>query len=86
MNTTATRRLTGLLLIIVPLAFTALFTLLQVQFEYPDILRQPTADILAKFQAGGSDRAVVSGQRDSCAAHGGLRNWEGPGDGPKALP
>ncbi|MDZ4721716.1 MAG: DUF4386 domain-containing protein [Roseiflexaceae bacterium] len=33
---------------------TALFTLLQVQFEYPDILRQPTADILTKFQAGGT--------------------------------
>lgn len=48
------RRLTGLLLIIVPIAFTALFTLLQVRFEYPDILRQPTADVLTKFQAGGS--------------------------------
>jgi hypothetical protein len=54
MNTQTTRRLAGLLLIIVPLAFTALFTLLQIQFEYPDILRQPTADILTKFQAGGS--------------------------------
>jgi hypothetical protein len=54
MSTPTLRRLAGLLLIIVPLAFTALFTLLQMQFEYPDILRQPTADILAKFQAGGS--------------------------------
>jgi hypothetical protein len=53
MTTATTRRLAGLLLIIVPLAFTALFTLLQVQFEYPDILRQPMADILTKFQAGG---------------------------------
>ncbi len=48
------RRLTGLLLIIVPAAFTALFTLLQVRFEYPDILRQPTEAVLTKFQAGGS--------------------------------
>jgi Domain of unknown function (DUF4386) len=48
------RRLTGMLLVIVPIAFTALFTLLQVQFEYPDILRQPTADVLTKFQAGGT--------------------------------
>jgi hypothetical protein len=54
MNTQTTRRLAGLLMIIVPLAFTALFTLLQIQFEYPDILRQPTADILTKFQAGGN--------------------------------
>lgn len=53
MNATAQRRLTAALLIIVPLAFTACFTLLQIQFEYPDILRQPTGDILAKFQRGG---------------------------------
>ena len=36
------RRLAGLLLIFVPLAFTICFTLLQMLFEYPDILRQPT--------------------------------------------
>ncbi|NTU78854.1 MAG: DUF4386 domain-containing protein [Chloroflexales bacterium] len=53
MTTATLRRVTGLLLIVVPIAFTALFTLLQVQFEYPDILRQPTADVLTKFQAGG---------------------------------
>jgi hypothetical protein len=59
MNTSTLRRLAGLLLIIIPLAFTALFTLLQVQFEYPDILRQPTADILTKFQAGGGGLIVA---------------------------
>jgi Domain of unknown function (DUF4386) len=48
------RRLTGLLLLFVPIAFSVCFTLLQMQFEYPDILRQPTADVLAKFQAGGT--------------------------------
>ncbi len=48
------RRLAGLLLLGVPIAFTVLFTVLQVQFEYPDILRQPTAAILTKFQAGGT--------------------------------
>ncbi len=36
-----------------PLAFTACFTLLQVLFEYPDMLRRPTAEVLAKFQSGG---------------------------------
>jgi hypothetical protein len=54
MNTATLRRVTGLLLILVPIVFTACFMLLQVQFEYPDILRQPTADVLTKFQAGGS--------------------------------
>lgn len=53
MSTLALRRLTGLLLVVVPLVFTVCFTMLQMQFEYPDILRQPTADILTKFQAGG---------------------------------
>jgi hypothetical protein len=54
MNPLQIRRLAGLLLILVPVAFTICFTLLQMQFEYPDILRQPTADVLAKFQAGGT--------------------------------
>src|SRR4051794_3721015 len=53
------RRLAGLLSILMPLAFSVCFTLLQSLFEYPDILRQPTADILAKFQAGGSGLIIV---------------------------
>jgi hypothetical protein len=59
MNALQVRRLAGLLLILVPVAFTVCFTLLQMQFEYPDILRQPTADILAKFQAGGTQLIAV---------------------------
>src|SRR5438067_1099621 len=59
MNTLQIRRLAGLLLILVPVAFTICFTLLQMQFEYPDILRQPTADVLTKFQAGGSGLIAV---------------------------
>jgi hypothetical protein len=59
MATSTSRRLAGLLLIIVPLAFTACFTLLQLGFEYPDILRQPTADVLVKFQAGGAGLIAV---------------------------
>lgn len=54
MNALSLRRLAGMLLILVPIAFTVCFTVLQMQFEYPDILRQPTADVLTKFQAGGS--------------------------------
>jgi hypothetical protein len=58
-NTPAVRRAAGLLLIIVPLAFTVCFTLLQQLFEYPDILRQPTAEVLAKFAAGGTPLIAV---------------------------
>ncbi|HJZ47332.1 MAG TPA: DUF4386 family protein [Roseiflexaceae bacterium] len=54
MTTYTVRRLTGLLLIVVPIAFTIFFTLLQITFEYPAILGRPTADILTKFQAGGA--------------------------------
>ena len=53
------RRLAGLLLIVAPVLFTACFTLLQMQFEYPDILRQPTAAVLTKFAAGGAGLIAV---------------------------
>jgi hypothetical protein len=53
------RRLAGLLLILVPVAFTICFTLLQMLYEYPDILRQPTADVFAKFQAGGTGLIAI---------------------------
>ncbi len=53
------RRLTAALLIVVPIAFTVCFTLLQALFEYPAILRQPTADILTKFAAGGPALVAV---------------------------
>lgn len=59
MNSLQVRRLAGLLLIVVPVAFSVCFTLLQSLFEYPDILRQPTADVLTKFQAGGSGLVAV---------------------------
>jgi hypothetical protein len=46
--------LTGLLLIVVPIAFNATFFLLQRTFEYPDILRKPTDYILRRFKDGGA--------------------------------
>jgi hypothetical protein len=44
----------GLLLIVVPLAFNAAFALLAARFDHPDILRRPTAEVLARFRAGGT--------------------------------
>jgi hypothetical protein len=45
---------TGVLLIALPIAFNGFFAALAAVFEYPNILRKPTADVLAKFRAGGS--------------------------------
>ena len=59
MNSLALGRATGVLLIVVPLGFTVCFTLLQQLFEYPDILRQPTAEVLGKFAAGGAPLVAV---------------------------
>jgi hypothetical protein len=36
----------GILLIVTPLAFNAAFGLLAARFDYPDILRRPTAEVL----------------------------------------
>ena len=47
-------RLTGILLILVPIAFNLTFLLLQRTFDYPDILRQPTDIILRRFKEGGT--------------------------------
>jgi Domain of unknown function (DUF4386) len=46
-------RAAGALLIFLPLAFNAFFLLLARRFDYPDILRSPTEEILTRFQAGG---------------------------------
>jgi hypothetical protein len=49
-----TQVLTGLLLLILPVAYNLLYTLLARSFDYPDILRQPTSQVLQRFAAGGS--------------------------------
>jgi Domain of unknown function (DUF4386) len=46
-------RAAGALLILLPLAFNAFFFLLARRFDYPDIRRSPTEDILSRFRAGG---------------------------------
>jgi hypothetical protein len=47
-------RAAGVVLIVAPLWFNVTFTLLGKRFDYPDILRRPTAEILERFRAGGS--------------------------------
>jgi Domain of unknown function (DUF4386) len=49
-----TRDVTGALLIALPVAYNVLYTLLARSFDYPDILRRPTAEVLERFAAGGS--------------------------------
>jgi hypothetical protein len=44
----------GVLLIALPLGFNAAFALLASSFDYPDVLRRPTAEVLARFRDGGS--------------------------------
>ncbi len=44
----------GVVLIATPLAFNASFALLAARFDYPDILRRPTGEVLARFREGGS--------------------------------
>lgn len=46
--------LTGLLLIVSAVWFNVWFAVLAGRFDYPDILRRPTAEILERFRAGGS--------------------------------
>jgi Domain of unknown function (DUF4386) len=48
------RIFTGVLLIALPVAYNVLYTLLARSFDYPDILRRPTAEVLERFAAGGS--------------------------------
>ena len=36
------------------MAFNLCFSLLARRFDYPDILRRPTSEVLARFRAGGA--------------------------------
>ena len=54
-----TQVLTGLLLLLMPVAYNGLYTLLARSFDYPDILRQPTDQVLARFVAGGSRLVLI---------------------------
>ena len=46
-------------LIALPIAFNAFFAALAVLFDYPNVLRKPTTEVLARFRAGGSRLLLV---------------------------
>ena len=49
----------AIVLIAVPLLFNAGFTLLAQRFDYPDILRRPTHEVLERFRAGGTGLILI---------------------------
>jgi hypothetical protein len=49
----------GVLLIVAPVWFNVSFGLLGRRFDYPDILRRPTSEILERFRAGGSSLILL---------------------------
>ena len=55
MNDLRLRRLTGVFLVLTPVAFNAFFTLLSMTFEYPGILREPTGYVLRRSMLAVSD-------------------------------
>lgn len=49
----------GIGLIALPVVFNATFAVLGRRFDYPDILRRPTGEVLDRFRAGGAGLIVV---------------------------
>jgi len=49
----------GVVLVVAPLWFNANFALLGKRFEYPDILRRSTSEVLERFRAGGSSLILL---------------------------
>ena len=73
MNSKSHRTLTGLLLIVTPILFMTAFTLLQINFEYPDILRQPAMTVMEKA------KQAQGGAKGADPAHGGRGPKTGKG-------
>jgi hypothetical protein len=49
----------GVVLIAVPILFNAGFTMLAQRFDYPDVLRRPTHEVLERFRAGGATLILI---------------------------
>lgn len=58
-NQTAPGRAAGLAAIVLGLAFNVPYAILALQFDYPQILRRPAAEVLAQFAAGGPGLVLV---------------------------
>jgi hypothetical protein len=54
-----TQTLAGIALIAMPIAFNASYALLAARFDYPDILRRPTDEVLARFREGGTALVLI---------------------------
>ena len=55
----ATATVAGVLLILSAIWFNLWFFVLARRFDYPDILRRPAEDVLARFQSGGSSLILI---------------------------
>jgi hypothetical protein len=49
----------GVMLVALPVAFNVAFGLLAARFDYPDILRRPTGEVLTRFREGGTSLVLV---------------------------
>src|SRR4051812_10715854 len=49
----------GVVMAVLPILFNASFALLAQQFDYPDVLRRPTSEVLERFRAGGSRLILI---------------------------
>jgi hypothetical protein len=49
----------GVFLVVVPVAFNVAFGLLAARFDYPAVLRRPTAEVLGLFEAGGTGLVML---------------------------
>jgi Domain of unknown function (DUF4386) len=49
----------GIVLIAVPILFNVGFGLLAQRFDYPDVLRRPTHEVLERFRAGGASLILI---------------------------
>jgi Domain of unknown function (DUF4386) len=55
----STGTVAGAMLIALPLAFNVAFAALGAKFDYPDILRRPTDEVLTRFRAGGDGLVLL---------------------------